>query len=141
MADSLIELEKSVSHFSFCYYDLFFVVVITYDISNVKLQLNIIRIYQQLAYFQQYQERVSALIGSDQTRQLVNRALVLITLGGNDWVNNYFVIPFSPRSRQFSVPDYAKYLVSQYRNILMVSELSKVILLHFNNITYGEIRK
>lgn len=81
--------------------------------------LSIIRIYQQLAYFQQYQERVSALIGSDQTRELINGALVLITLGGNDWVNNYFVIPFSRRSRQFSVPDYAKYLVSQYRNILM----------------------
>ncbi|KAK6791801.1 hypothetical protein RDI58_010882 [Solanum bulbocastanum] len=79
---------------------------------------NIIRIGKQLEYFEQYQRRVSGLIGAEQTEQLVNSALILITLGGNDFVNNYYLVPFSARSRQFSLPDYVVYLISEYRKIL-----------------------
>lgn len=76
--------------------------------------------YMQLEYFQQYQSRVSQLIGRGQTQRLVNQALVLITVGGNDFVNNYYLVPFSARSRQFSLPDYVRYVISEYRKILMV---------------------
>ncbi|WVY94721.1 hypothetical protein V8G54_033809 [Vigna mungo] len=81
--------------------------------------INIIRISRQLQYFEQYQQRVSALIGVEQAQRLVNQALVLITLGGNDFVNNYFLVPFSARSRQFALPDYVVYLISEYRKILV----------------------
>ncbi|GMP21847.1 hypothetical protein CsSME_00000107 [Camellia sinensis var. sinensis] len=84
------------------------------------MQLNIIRIYKQLEYFQQYQTRVSRLIGPAETQTLVNQGLVLITLGGNDFVNNYYLVPFSARSRQFSLPDYVRYLISEYRKVLVV---------------------
>ncbi|XP_021898141.1 GDSL esterase/lipase At5g33370-like [Carica papaya] len=80
--------------------------------------VNIIRIYKQLKLFQHYQLRVSTLIGAVETQRLVNEGLVLISLGGNDFVNNYYLVPFSPRSRQFSLPDYVGYLVSEYRKIL-----------------------
>ncbi|KAK7337973.1 hypothetical protein VNO77_18567 [Canavalia gladiata] len=81
--------------------------------------INIIRITRQLQYFEQYQQRVSALIGAEQAQRLVNEALVLMTLGGNDFVNNYYLIPFSARSRQFALPDYVVYLISEYRKILV----------------------
>ncbi|KAL6313058.1 hypothetical protein AAG906_025803 [Vitis piasezkii] len=81
--------------------------------------LNIIRIWKQLKYFRQYQQRVSDLIGVEQTQRLVNQALVLITLGGNDFVNNYYLVPYSARSRQFSLPDYVRYLISEYRKVLI----------------------
>ncbi|KAJ7978203.1 GDSL esterase/lipase [Quillaja saponaria] len=81
--------------------------------------LNIIRISRQLDYFEQYQTRVSALIGPEQTQRLVNQALSLMTLGGNDFVNNYYLVPFSARSRQFALPDYVVYLISEYRKILL----------------------
>ncbi|XVF30959.1 hypothetical protein REPUB_Repub16aG0104100 [Reevesia pubescens] len=81
--------------------------------------VNIIRIYKQLEYFQQYQTRLADLVGNDEAQQIVSESLVLITLGGNDFVNNYYLIPFSPRSRQFSLPDYVRYLISEYRKILM----------------------
>ncbi|XP_041004957.1 GDSL esterase/lipase At4g28780-like [Juglans microcarpa x Juglans regia] len=80
--------------------------------------LNIIRIFRQFELFQQYQQRLSALVGEAQARRLVNDALVLMTLGGNDFVNNYFLTPFSARSRQFSIPDFSRYLISEYRKIL-----------------------
>uniref|UniRef100_A0A5B7A1M8 Putative GDSL esterase/lipase LTL1 isoform X1 n=1 Tax=Davidia involucrata TaxID=16924 RepID=A0A5B7A1M8_DAVIN len=81
--------------------------------------VNIIRMAGQFLFFQQYQQRVSALIGAERTQQLVNEALVLITLGGNDFVNNYFLVPYSARSQQFSLPDYVRYLISEYQKILM----------------------
>ena len=88
-----------------------------------KFQINIIRMYTQLEYFQQYQQRVGALIGAEQAKRLVNQALVLITVGGNDFVNNYYLVPSSARSRQYDLPDYVKYLISEYRELLMVSPL------------------
>ncbi|XP_062221567.1 GDSL esterase/lipase At5g33370-like [Phragmites australis] len=79
---------------------------------------NIIHISKQLLYFAQYQKRLSSLIGEGQTARLVNGALVLITLGGNDFVNNYYLVPYSARSREFSLPDYITYIVSEYKQIL-----------------------
>ncbi|XP_059318608.1 GDSL esterase/lipase LTL1-like [Lycium ferocissimum] len=80
--------------------------------------VNIIRMPNQLQYFQQYQERVSALIGEEQTQRLVNDALVLITLGGNDYVNNYFLTSFSARSIQYNLEDYSHFIIAEYRKIL-----------------------
>ena len=82
--------------------------------------VNIIRMYRQLEYFQEYQRRVAALVGQARAKQLVNGGLVLITVGGNDFVNNYYLIPGSARSRQFSLPDYVKYLIPEYKKILKV---------------------
>ncbi|KAL0382717.1 UNVERIFIED_CONTAM: GDSL esterase/lipase, partial [Sesamum calycinum] len=55
----------------------------------------------------------------ENAQRLVNQALVLITLGGNDFVNNYYLVPFSARSRQFALPDYVPFLISEYRKILL----------------------
>lgn len=88
-----------------------------------------------MEYFEQYQQRVSALIGPEATQQLVNQALVLITLGGNDFVNNYYVIPFSARSRQFALPDYVVYLISEYGKILRVSRKTILVIFYFHVYT------
>ncbi|XP_027357737.1 GDSL esterase/lipase At5g18430-like isoform X1 [Abrus precatorius] len=80
--------------------------------------VNVIRMYRQLEYFKEYQNRVSALIGASQTKSLVNQALVLITVGGNDFVNNYYLVPNSVRSRQYPLPAYVRYLISEYKKLL-----------------------
>lgn len=88
-------------------------------------QLHIIHIYKQLKLFEHYQQRLGAHIGAEGAQRLVNKALVLITLGGNDFVNNYYLVPYSARSRQFSLPDYVTYLISEYRPILKVVLISQ----------------
>ncbi|KAF8702971.1 hypothetical protein HU200_032475 [Digitaria exilis] len=70
--------------------------------------VNIIRIGQQLQNFQEYQQKLVAFVGEDVAAQVVNNALVLITLGGNDFVNNYY----------FAIQDYVPYLISEYKKIL-----------------------
>nr|GLL23170.1 GDSL esterase/lipase At5g33370-like [Ipomoea trifida] len=73
---------------------------------------------QFLDYFAEYQQRLAKLIGAEKAKKLVNDALVLITLGGNDFVNNYYLIPFSPRSRQFTLPNYVDFVISEYKKVL-----------------------
>lgn len=90
-----------------------------------------IRMPLQLNYFEQYQQRVSGLIGEEQAQRLVRESLVLMTLGGNDFVNNYFLVPLSARSRQYSLPNYVTFIVSEYRKILEV--------LVFNFISFNSI--
>ncbi|KAJ0014155.1 hypothetical protein Pint_20298 [Pistacia integerrima] len=80
--------------------------------------VNIIRMYRQLEYFQEYQNRVAALIGPERTKQLVNGALILITVGGNDFVNNYYLVPYSARSREYSLPNFVKFVISEYKKLL-----------------------
>uniref|UniRef100_A0A0E0R037 Uncharacterized protein n=1 Tax=Oryza rufipogon TaxID=4529 RepID=A0A0E0R037_ORYRU len=80
--------------------------------------VNIVRMSRQLQYFAEYQERLRALVGAARARRIVNGALVLITLGGNDFVNNYYLVPFSLRSQQFALPDYVRFLISEYKKIL-----------------------
>ncbi|XP_052187500.1 GDSL esterase/lipase At4g28780-like [Diospyros lotus] len=78
---------------------------------------NIIRIDRQMENFRQYQDRLRAMIGASEAQRLVGGALVLIVLGGNDFINNYFVVPY--RRLQFTLPTYSRHLVSEYRKILM----------------------
>ncbi|XP_074361086.1 GDSL esterase/lipase At4g28780-like [Apium graveolens] len=80
--------------------------------------VNIINIDQQLLYFEEYQRRLIGYIGLDEARKLVNNGLVLISLGGNDFVNNYFLAPVTARRLQFNLPDYTTFLVSEYKKIL-----------------------
>ncbi|KAM0839209.1 hypothetical protein ACQ4PT_060462 [Festuca glaucescens] len=80
--------------------------------------VNIIRIGDQLRYFGEYQRKLRAFAGEEQAARLVGGALVLITLGGNDFVNNYYLVPMSMRSRQYALPDYVRFIVSEYRKIL-----------------------
>lgn len=87
------------------------------------MQVNIIRMYRQLEYFEEYQRRLAAQIGAEQAKQRVNEALVLITVGGNDFVNNYYLVPFSARSRQYNLPDYVKYLISEFEKLLQVNPI------------------
>ncbi|RDX69491.1 GDSL esterase/lipase, partial [Mucuna pruriens] len=80
--------------------------------------LNIIKMHRQLEYFKEYQQRLSALVGVRRTKRLVNQALTLITVGGNDFVNNYFLVDSTARSRQYPLPDYVNFLISRYRKHL-----------------------
>lgn len=79
--------------------------------------------HKQLENFKEYQQRMSALIGVSRTKRLVNQALILITVGGNDFVNNYFLVSSTARSRQYPLPDYVNLLISHYRKHLQVYKI------------------
>ncbi|XP_057549137.1 GDSL esterase/lipase At4g28780-like [Amaranthus tricolor] len=81
--------------------------------------MNIIRIAEQFQYFEQYQQRLAELIGEEQAIKRVKGALVLITLGGNDFVNNYFLLPVTARRLQYpNLSDYVNFVIREYQKVL-----------------------
>jgi len=87
------------------------------------IQVGIIRM------FEQYQERLSAVVGAKRAKKVVNEALVLMTLGANDFVNNYFLAGsyYSEVS-----PIHSPWLLSEYRKILIYGdEYSSLLLIFF----------
>ncbi|XP_076923840.1 GDSL esterase/lipase At5g33370-like [Bidens hawaiensis] len=80
---------------------------------------NVLRVAVQIQYFREYQQRISKIVGEKQARELVNKGLVLVSLGGNDFVNNYYLTSFSARRQQYNLPDYVSLLISEYRKIMM----------------------
>ncbi|GLJ15012.1 hypothetical protein SUGI_0245090 [Cryptomeria japonica] len=79
---------------------------------------NIIRMPRQLQNFVQYKNRVAQILGVNETERLVAEGLMSITLGGNDYVNNYYLTPVSLRSIQYRLPDYTRLIVPEYEKIL-----------------------
>ncbi|XP_076907908.1 GDSL esterase/lipase At5g33370-like [Bidens hawaiensis] len=80
--------------------------------------MNVIKMPLQLEYFKEYQQKLVSLIGEGQAKQVVNKAVLLISLGGNDFVNNYFLFPGSARSLSNPLSNYIPYLIDEYRKIL-----------------------
>ncbi|KMT05815.1 hypothetical protein BVRB_7g166540 [Beta vulgaris subsp. vulgaris] len=82
--------------------------------------LNILRIARQYELFEQYKQRLAAQIGDEEAESRVNGALYLITLGGNDFINNYFLLPITVRRLQFpDLDNYVNFVVSEYQQILL----------------------
>ncbi|GLJ06818.1 hypothetical protein SUGI_0049150 [Cryptomeria japonica] len=78
----------------------------------------ILRIYQQFDLFNEYKGRITRMIGAARANRLVSQALFSITLGGNDYVNNYYLTPVSARSLEYNLPDYTRFIVSEYKKYL-----------------------
>ncbi|KAH9326027.1 hypothetical protein KI387_006205 [Taxus chinensis] len=79
---------------------------------------HIIKMPQQFNYFMEYKERVAGMIGLPATDSLVAGALVAICLGANDYVNNYFLLPFSLRQLHYSLDDYHAIVMLEYKKHL-----------------------
>ncbi|GMH05487.1 hypothetical protein Nepgr_007327 [Nepenthes gracilis] len=69
----------------------------------------VIPMQKQLEYFKEYRSRIEQVIGKDKATQLVERALFLIVAGTNDFVLNYYAVPF--RRVTFTVPQYQLFVL------------------------------
>ncbi|WCJ37474.1 GDSL-like Lipase/Acylhydrolase superfamily protein [Euphorbia peplus] len=74
--------------------------------SNV---LNVIPLWKELEYFQDYQKKLRDFVGEDKAKEIVGEALYLMSLGTNDFLENYYTFPM--RRSQFTVKQYEDFLV------------------------------
>ncbi|KAJ8616427.1 hypothetical protein MRB53_035799 [Persea americana] len=70
----------------------------------------VIPIPNQLDYFGEYLEMLQPRIGMKRTQDLIRRAAVVISAGTNDFLVNYFALPFQKQ----------KYTVEQYQHFLLL---------------------
>ncbi|CAI0393890.1 unnamed protein product [Linum tenue] len=81
--------------------------------------VTVLKMYEQLGMFLEYKHRLAALMGPAKAQEVVSNAVILITCGGNDFVNNYFLTPVAPRREQYTLPDFCGYVMSEYKKHLL----------------------
>ncbi|KAH0724093.1 hypothetical protein KY289_007137 [Solanum tuberosum] len=77
---------------------------------------NVISLSKQVEYFKEYQEKMEAAIGKEQTKKLIKEALFIISIGSNDFIANYKLYPF--RSQNYRVSAYIDFLLQHVHNFL-----------------------
>lgn len=71
---------------------------------------------QELEYYKEYQNRLRSYLGNETADEVLREALYLISIGTNDFLENYYLLPH--RSSQFSVEDYQKFLAGIAKNFV-----------------------
>ncbi|GAA0173757.1 hydrolase [Lithospermum erythrorhizon] len=70
----------------------------------------------QLEYFKEYQTKMEAAFGKEETKKLVKNALYIISAGTNDFVVNYFTLPI--RQKEYDLPSYINFCLEQIRQFM-----------------------
>ncbi|EEF33433.1 GDSL esterase/lipase At2g04570 [Ricinus communis] len=71
--------------------------------------LSVIPFWQQLEFYKNYQKRLKAYLGEAKGEETISEALHLISIGTNDFLENYYAIP-GGRSAQYSIRQYEDFL-------------------------------
>lgn len=71
--------------------------------------LNVVPLWKELEYFKEYQAKLRAYVGVEKANEIISEALYLMSLGTNDFLENYYIFP----TRRFH------YTVSQYQDFLL----------------------
>lgn len=95
---------------------------------------NVLSISKQLDYFRHYKIHLRNLVGTKEAEEIVQNALYILSLGTNDFLQNYYVEP--TRSKQYNIERYMNYLISCMRTAIKVSWHNA----RNSNIGYIEIR-
>ncbi|TVU10712.1 hypothetical protein EJB05_44256, partial [Eragrostis curvula] len=68
----------------------------------------------QLKLFQNYKEKLRALVGEEEMTRVISQGIFFTVMGANDIANNYFLFP--SRCLQYDVSSYVDFLVSSAIN-------------------------
>ncbi|MBA0686442.1 hypothetical protein Goari_014044 [Gossypium aridum] len=74
--------------------------------SNV---LSVIPLWKQLEHYKNYQKKLRAYLGDRKANGVISGALYLISVGTNDFLENYYAIP--GRSSEYTIEEYENFLV------------------------------
>ncbi|KAL0363426.1 UNVERIFIED_CONTAM: GDSL esterase/lipase [Sesamum calycinum] len=77
---------------------------------------NVLSISKQLDYFRHYKNHIRNLVGTKESEEIVRNALVILSIGTNDFLLNYYVVP--TRSRQYNIEQYQNYLISRMKKAI-----------------------
>ncbi|MCE2055574.1 hypothetical protein HAX54_042893 [Datura stramonium] len=90
-----------------------------YDDLTANLS-NVMSLAKQREYLRHYEIHLRQMVGVEKARETMKNAVYIISMGTNDFLQNYFVEP--ARSKQYSV--------EQYQNFLIRSMFTHVKIIH-----------
>eukprot|EP00253_Pinus_taeda_P012855 PITA_12855 len=76
-----------------------------------SLTVNVLTLGQQLENFKLYREELVSIVGGQNASEIISRALFAISMGTDDFANNYYINPITR----------AHYTVTEFRDLLLNS--------------------
>ncbi|KAL2466968.1 GDSL esterase/lipase [Abeliophyllum distichum] len=86
-----------------------------YD-NATSMVLSVIPLWKELEYYKEYKGRLEGYLGNKKAKKILTEALYIISMGTNDFLENYYVFPY--RSSEFSPKDYQKFLLGIARSFI-----------------------
>ncbi|KAF8032142.1 hypothetical protein BT93_D1154 [Corymbia citriodora subsp. variegata] len=71
---------------------------------------NVLTVSQQLEYFLHYKIHLRKLVGVKRADEIINNAVFIMSMGTNDFLQNYFLDPTRPK--QYSLRAYLNFLIA-----------------------------
>lgn len=71
--------------------------------------LSVMPLWKEVEYYKEYQTKLRGYLGEDKANEVIRESLYLISIGTNDFLENYYLLPRKLR----------KYSVDEYQNILI----------------------
>ncbi|KAG5246165.1 hypothetical protein OIU78_021927 [Salix suchowensis] len=71
--------------------------------------LGVIPLWQELENYKDYQRQLETFLGAEQEKEIITEALYIMSVGTNDFLENYYAIP--GRRSQFTIQQYQDFLI------------------------------
>ncbi|KAI9115609.1 hypothetical protein K1719_013278 [Acacia pycnantha] len=78
--------------------------------------LSVIPLWKELEYYKEFQKELKDYLGEEKAKEVISESLYLISVGTNDFLENYYLIP--KRSSQYSIEEYQKLLLGIADNFI-----------------------
>ncbi|VFQ60494.1 unnamed protein product [Cuscuta campestris] len=72
--------------------------------------LNVIPLWKEVEYYKDYQKKLRAFAGDRRANRIIREALYLVSMGTNDFLENYYLLP-GKRAKQFTADEFGAFLV------------------------------
>ncbi|KAK7287537.1 hypothetical protein RIF29_00818 [Crotalaria pallida] len=79
--------------------------------------LSVIPLWKQLEYYMGYQKKLSTYVGENRAKETIAKSLHIISLGTNDFLENYYAIP-GGRASQYTPSEYQNFLSGIAENFI-----------------------
>ncbi|XP_057529544.1 GDSL esterase/lipase At4g26790-like [Amaranthus tricolor] len=84
--------------------------------------LSVLPLWKEIEYYKQYQQQLRDYLGDEKANEIIQEAIYLLSMGTNDFLENYYVRP--RRQLEFSVEEYQYFLIGIARDF--VTDLYKL---------------
>ncbi|KAG7541347.1 GDSL lipase/esterase [Arabidopsis thaliana x Arabidopsis arenosa] len=71
--------------------------------------LSVMPLWKEVEYYKEYQTRLRSYLGEEKANEIISEALYLISIGTNDFLENYYLLP--RKLRKYSVNEYQNFLI------------------------------
>ncbi|MFS7964692.1 putative triacylglycerol lipase [Helianthus anomalus] len=71
---------------------------------------------KQVEYFKSYSERLKKIVGEKEARRIINRALVAVSAGTNDFIFNFYDVP--TRRAEFNIYNYQEFILERLHDFV-----------------------